>query len=96
VILLGTQIVCDAVTNEKLFICEALPCDLIGMNSAMMAQYIEFCADRLLLCLGCDKFYKATNPFPWMEVNCDTCGPVGACCVMQCSACSPLSSVSLP
>jgi ribonucleoside-diphosphate reductase subunit M2 len=64
-----SQIVCDAVANEKLFICEALPCDLIGMNSTMMAQYIEFCADRLLLCLGCDKFYKATNPFPWMEVS---------------------------
>ena len=58
----------DAVTHEKEFICEALSVDLIGMNSRMMATYIEFVADRLLVALGCPKLYNVTNPFDWMEL----------------------------
>lgn len=53
---------------ERFFICEALPCDLIGMNSRMMSQYIEFVADRLLTALKIPKIYNATNPFDWMEL----------------------------
>lgn len=62
------EIVTDAVTLEKEFICEALPVDLIGMNSRLMAQYIEFVADRLLVALGNPKVYNANNPFDWMEL----------------------------
>merc|ERR1712083_405185 len=51
---------------EREFICEALPCDLIGMNSDMMTRYIEFVADRLLAALGHPKIFNATNPFDWM------------------------------
>ena len=58
----------EAVTIEKAFITDALPCSLIGMNSTMMAQYIEFCADRLILALGYQAKYNATNPFEWMEM----------------------------
>ena len=58
----------DAVTIEKEFITESLPCRLVGMNSNMMTQYIEFVADRLLTQLGHPKLYNATNPFPWMEM----------------------------
>ena len=61
-------IICDAVTHEKEFLCEALPVDLIGMNSKMMAQYIEFVADRLLVALGAPKVYNTVNPFDWMEL----------------------------
>ena len=61
-------IVREAVDNEKAFIIEAIPCDLIGMNAALMSQYIEFVADRLLLSLGHNKIYNATNPFDWMEM----------------------------
>lgn len=68
IVLIDIQIVCDAVVIEKSFVCDSLPVDLIGMNSIMMATYIEFCADRLLLCMGCEKFYGAQNPFPWMEM----------------------------
>ena len=57
-----------SVEIEKEFICEALPCRLIGMNSKMMSQYIEFVADRLLVQLGCDKHYNAQNPFSFMEM----------------------------
>eukprot|EP01052_Picozoa_sp_SAG31_P012438 SAG31_NODE_728_length_12522_cov_13.320534_5_plen_100_part_00 len=53
---------------EKEFICEALPVDLIGMNSKLMAQYIEFVADRLLVSLKASKVYNVTNPFEWMEL----------------------------
>lgn len=61
-------IVGDAVEHEKEFVCEALPVDLIGMNSRMMADYIEFVADRLLVSLGVPKMYNTQNPFDWMEL----------------------------
>lgn len=62
------KIIGDAVTIEKEFICEALPVNLIGMNSEMMSQYIEFVADRSLQSLGYDKMYNTKNPFDWMEL----------------------------
>eukprot|EP01100_Stratorugosa_tubuloviscum_P008872 TRINITY_DN370_c0_g1_i1.p1 TRINITY_DN370_c0_g1~~TRINITY_DN370_c0_g1_i1.p1 ORF type:complete len:478 (+),score=217.71 TRINITY_DN370_c0_g1_i1:33-1466(+) len=61
-------IITEAVEYEKEFITAALPVDLIGMNSRLMCQYIEFVADRLLISLGCEKFYRAKNPFEWMEM----------------------------
>ncbi len=62
------EIVREAVEIEKEFICEALPCRLIGMNSEKMTQYIEFVADRLCLQLGYDSIYKSENPFDFMEL----------------------------
>ena len=62
------EIITDAVENEKEFVTDALPVELIGMNSTLMSQYIEFCADRLLFALGVPKFYKAENPFEWMDM----------------------------
>lgn len=61
------KIVTDAVTIEKEFILEALPVRLIGMNSELMSKYIEFVADRLLVSLGCEKYYNSENPFDFME-----------------------------
>jgi ribonucleotide reductase beta subunit family protein with ferritin-like domain len=61
------ELISEAVEIEKKFIVEALPCKLIGMNSNLMTQYIEFVADRLLTQLGYDKKYNATNPFAFME-----------------------------
>lgn len=58
----------EAVDVERFFVCSALPCDVIGMNSRLMSQYIEFVADRLLTALGVPKIYNATNPFDWMEL----------------------------
>merc|ERR1719298_118323 len=57
-----------AVEVERRFICDALSCDLIGMNNKNMTQYIEFVADRLLTALGHPKLFGATNPFDWMEL----------------------------
>lgn len=62
------QIIADAVTAEKEFVCDALPVALIGMNAGLMSQYIEFCADRLAVALGYEKIYRAQNPFEWMEL----------------------------
>ncbi|KAG6553498.1 hypothetical protein Mapa_004410 [Marchantia paleacea] len=62
------EIVCDAVEIEREFVCEALSCDLVGMNSKLMSEYIEFVADHLLIALGYGKKYGATNPFDWMEL----------------------------
>ena len=63
-----TEIITEAVEIEREFICEALPCRLISMNSTLMSQYIEFVADRLAVQLGCDKIFNATNPFDFMEL----------------------------
>jgi ribonucleotide reductase beta subunit family protein with ferritin-like domain len=57
----------EAVDIEKEFINIALPCSLLGMNATMMAQYIEFCADRLIIQLGYKSIYNASNPFPFMD-----------------------------
>jgi ribonucleotide reductase beta subunit family protein with ferritin-like domain len=57
----------EAVEIEKAFIIDALPCSLIGMNSVLMAQYIEFVADRLLLQLKYKRLYYSKNPFSFME-----------------------------
>merc|ERR1712242_11849 len=61
-------IVRGAVEAERRFICEALPCDLIGMNNEMMTRYVEFVADRLLASLGHPKLFDSANPFDWMEL----------------------------
>lgn len=58
----------SAVAVEKAFICEALPCSLIGMNADMMSEYIEFVCDRLLVDMGVSKIYHTRNPFEWMEL----------------------------
>jgi len=62
------EIVKDAVDIEKDFIVNALPCRLVGMNSDLMGQYIEFVADRLVLQLGYEKIYNKENPFAFMEM----------------------------
>ena len=62
------QIIKQAVELEKEFICDALPCSLIGMNSKMMSQYIEFVADRLAIQLGTPKIFAAQNPFDFMDL----------------------------
>ena len=61
-------IIRDAVEIEKEFVTDALPVNLIGMNAKLMQQYIEFVADRLLVELGNEKVYNATNPFDFMEM----------------------------
>ena len=62
------EIIVDAVAIEKEFVTDALPVKLIGMNAELMCQYIEFVADRLLVALGCNKVWNATNPFDFMEL----------------------------
>jgi ribonucleotide reductase beta subunit family protein with ferritin-like domain len=60
------DIVLEAVAIETDFICDSLPCSLIGMNSEMMTEYIKYVCDLLLIDLGYDKHYHAENPFPFM------------------------------
>jgi ribonucleotide reductase beta subunit family protein with ferritin-like domain len=57
----------DAYEIEKEFICESLPCSMLGMNSELMSQYIKFVSDRLLLSLGYSKMWLESNPFDFME-----------------------------
>ena len=62
------EIICNAVEVEKEFVVDALPVSLIGMNSKLMTQYIEFVADHLLNSLGYDKVYNTANPFSFMDM----------------------------
>lgn len=63
-----TQIITEALDIEREFIIEALPVRLIGMNSELMTQYLEFVTDRLLQELHCDKIYNVENPFDFMDM----------------------------
>lgn len=60
-------VITEAVAIEKEFLTDALPVGLLGMNSKLMCQYIEFVADRLLLAMGNKRFYNAQNPFPFVS-----------------------------
>ena len=62
------EIIGSAVEIEKKFITDSLPVELIGMNSKLMKEYIEFCADRLIYALGYTKMYNTPNPFDWMDM----------------------------
>lgn len=62
------EILVDALDIEREFITESLPASLIGMNAKLMAQYVEFVTDRLLVELGCERVYNASNPFDFMDM----------------------------
>jgi ribonucleotide reductase beta subunit family protein with ferritin-like domain len=64
------EMVRDAVAIEVEFVTESIPCALLGMNNDLMAQYVKFVADRILVQLGYDKIYNVTNPFPFMDRIC--------------------------
>ncbi|GGE13895.1 ribonucleotide-diphosphate reductase subunit beta [Psychroflexus salis] len=62
------EIIVDALNIEREFITESLPASLIGMNSTLMTQYLEFVTDRLLVELDCEKEYNVSNPFDFMDM----------------------------
>lgn len=64
-----TEIVRGAVDVETEFVKEALSQPLLGMNADSMAQYVQFVADRLLVSLGCERYYKVKNPLAFMEMQ---------------------------
>ena len=61
-------IIGEAVALEEEFVCDALSVALVGMNAGLMATYIQFVADRLLVALGYAPLYGVANPFDWMEL----------------------------
>lgn len=63
-----TEILISALDIEREFITESLPASLIGMNSKLMTQYLEFVTDRLLTEFACEKVYNSTNPFDFMDM----------------------------
>ena len=62
------EILIDALNIEREFITESLPVSLIGMNSKLMTQYLEFVTDRLLYQFECEKEFNVTNPFYFMDM----------------------------
>lgn len=63
------EIVIEAIHIQREFICASLPVSLIGMNTNLMTQYLEFAADKFLTELGCEKEYNSTNPFDFMDMS---------------------------
>ncbi len=63
-----TQILSEALEIEREFITESLPVNLIGMNSKLMSEYLEFVTDHLLETLNCPKVYNTANPFDFMDM----------------------------
>ena len=63
------EILLSALEIEKEFITESLPVSLIGMNSNLMKQYLEFVVDGLLVKFGCKKQFNVEQPFKFMEQN---------------------------
>jgi len=61
------EILLSALEIEKEFITESLPVSLIGMNSNLMKQYLEFVVDGLLVKMGCGKEFNVEQPFKFME-----------------------------
>jgi ribonucleotide reductase beta subunit family protein with ferritin-like domain len=61
------QMIREACAIEEKFITESISCNMIGMNTSLMTEYIMYIADRLLLLLGYDKIYNKQNPFQFME-----------------------------
>jgi ribonucleotide reductase beta subunit family protein with ferritin-like domain len=64
------EILIEAVNIEKEFICESIPCAMLGMNKDLMSTYIEYVADTLLVQLGFEKIYNSENPFEFMTAIC--------------------------
>ena len=62
------QIISEALEIEREFITESLPVNLIGMNSKLMSEYLEFVTDHLLETLNCPKVYNTANPFDFMDM----------------------------
>jgi ribonucleotide reductase beta subunit family protein with ferritin-like domain len=60
-------IIKDAVDIEIQFITESIPCNMLGMNSNLMSEYVQYVADRLVSQLGYSKIYNTSNPFPFMD-----------------------------
>lgn len=61
------SIIKEAVDIEIQFITESIPCNMLGMNSNLMSEYIQYVADRLSSQLGHSKIYNTSNPFPFMD-----------------------------
>ena len=61
-------IIVDAVAIEKDFVEQSLNVELIGINSALMYQYVQYVADHLLTALDCPKVFNVANPFDWMNM----------------------------
>lgn len=59
-------IVSEALEIEKQFMTESIPCSMLGMNTNLMCQYLEYVADQLLVQLGYSKKWKTENPFDFM------------------------------
>jgi ribonucleoside-diphosphate reductase beta chain len=63
-----TQMILEGTALEIEYARDTMPRGVLGMNAAMMEEYLHFIANRRLTQLGLsEQFPGATNPFPWMS-----------------------------
>ena len=63
-----TQMILEGTALEIEYARDTMPRGVLGMNAAMMEEYLHFIANRRLTQLGLsEQFPGAQNPFPWMS-----------------------------
>lgn len=64
----ATQMILQGTQLEIEYARDTMPRGVLGMNAAMMEDYLKFIANRRLSQLGLPEQYPGTtNPFPWMS-----------------------------
>jgi ribonucleoside-diphosphate reductase beta chain len=64
----AAQMILEATQLEIEYARDTMPRGVLGMNAAMMEDYLKFIANRRLNQLGLkEQFPGAQNPFPWMS-----------------------------
>ncbi|MEH6783616.1 MAG: ribonucleotide-diphosphate reductase subunit beta [Alcanivorax jadensis] len=64
----ATQMILEGTELEIQYARDTMPRGVLGMNAAMMEEYLQFIANRRLVQLGLPEQFKGVNnPFPWMS-----------------------------
>jgi ribonucleoside-diphosphate reductase beta chain len=64
----AAQMILEGTELEIQYARDTMPRGVLGMNAAMMEEYLKFIANRRLTQIGLDEeFTGVSNPFPWMS-----------------------------
>ena len=64
----AAQMILEGTELEIQYARDTMPRGVLGMNAAMMEEYLKFIANRRLTQIGLEEEFKGvSNPFPWMS-----------------------------
>ena len=64
----AAQMILEGTELEIQYARDTMPRGVLGMNAAMMEEYLKFIANRRLTQIGLEEEFKGVgNPFPWMS-----------------------------